>query len=490
MLKFNRFSRHVLSFFAMVFVRLDNANAIPYDVYEPKDGPIDSCNILVGGCAPGGYCLLEPEDVLVDGTTNPKTVGGTGLKIPLGYKYTIATQDLTKLSNNTKDLPHLNPDLDIYYRGDFYHDFKTFASQGNPKLCEINQTKAGRVMAQYKKSGAANNIHGDTIYCICYFPNSESSPSETTLVNAGYLTSVTTYPSVSFYDAYQPVKNLTICAAGYYGDAAGNGTGTTCNECPSQRVTDYETKILSEIFGEYPYYNNKTIDPEYLKCSTNKYYITGGCVDCPDNSDCPIVGVGDNQTFACQPGYIKDGDTCIKCDVCSGGSEFACEVSTYYQDMPANVDFYYSGGGPNGQYGIIDNGTPQCEPCPSNAYYCDGKRFYCSGTNFYYQPSDGTGKCVACPSGYHSCDNNGLVCSEFQYQDGFSCKPCPQYEGLYLIGTSGAAAIMGPVTTGFITGAGMAFSGAKSISECFVASATGIADSVGYLSCDVAQYYE
>ena len=448
MLKVNRFAKHLLSFFAVLFVRLDAADALPTTLYEPKDGAYAGCNTLVGGCAPGAYCTITFSN-------------GSKKDIPLGYRYRGGM--LTKLGLNY-DIGLGQDKYDVYYRGSV-PSWKTRQVEWDTwHLCNVYQQYVGRPVLEhvieYNKVGVQTR---DDYYCVCQFHGGTSAPK----YQLGY-------PALDESEAFDTFGWVTICPAGYWGPGAkGEVTGTyySCRKCP----TTANGIILSENFGEYPATYKKTVDAKYTACGDDGYYVTGACVDCPENSDeCPTYIDENTQSFTCASGYIKEAKFCVACP------HNAVSCAKGY------IECTSGGSGTSGYYSVVSSdGVASCVPCPSRAMSCDGRRFYCTGGYYYNQPETGTGNCEACPStGYHYCDNDGLTCQLGFYKGvsglGYTCNRCPRGEN---------------------NASGMSVSVATSINQCYISGtvysegSTGylngtIGTSIGVMICDTNAYYE
>lgn len=442
MLKINRFAKHLLSFFAVLFVRLDGADALPTTLYEPKGGASYGCNTLIGGCMPGAYCTITYSN-------------GTTRDIPLGYRLRGGT--LTKLKSYYETA--LGEDkYDVYYRGSVTWSANQSYGLDAKHLCEIKQSKVGRPVLEHVT--AYNNYGAETrddYYCVCQFPDGSSHPE--------YKPGT---PYLEESDAKKSLSNgIYICAAGYWGP--GGGTGIACEKCPT---TD-AGRILSENFSVYPSLTAKTVDAKYTVCGDDGYYVNGICVACPDNSDeCPTYIDEDTQSFTCTSGYIKEAKFCVKCP------HNAVSCAKGYIECAAG------GSGTSGYYSVVSaDGIASCVPCPPRAMSCNGRRFYCTGGYYYNQPEYGTGNCETCPStGYHYCDNDGLTCQMGFYKGvsglGHTCYMCP----------------MGENNT-----TGISISGATSINQCYItgtvvyddlANIPSIGTSIGVMFCDTNAYYE
>ena len=440
MLKINRFAKHLLSFFTVLFVRLDCADANPITLYEPKSGG-SACETLVGGCMPGAYCTITYSN-------------GSTRDIPLGYR--LRDGQLTKLKSYYESA--LDEDkYDVYYRGSLDWSAEQSYDYANDHLCFIKQKMVGRPVLEHVTSQNNNGVQvRDDYYCVCEFPDGRSHPE--------YKPGT---PYLSEYEAGKSLSNgIYICAAGYWGP--GGGTGVACEKCP----TTTAGRILSENFSVYPSLSAKTVDARYTVCGDDGYYVTGTCVACPDNSDeCPTYINEDTQSFTCASGYIKESKFCVKCP------HNAVSCAKGYIECTAG------GSGTTGYYSVVSSdGIASCVPCPPHAASCDGRRFYCTGGYYYNQPETGTGNCEICPTGFHSCDNEGLVCETGFYREvsglGYTCNNCP----------------MGANNT-----TGMSISGATSINQCYITGTVyydgsstipSIGTYIGVMYCDTNAYYE
>lgn len=445
MLKLNRFAKHLLSFFAVLFVRLDGADALPTTLYDPKEGTYAGCNTLIGGCMPGAYCTIRYSN-------------GTKRDIPLGYRLRGGT--LTKLKSYYESMKDEDK-YDVYYRGSIEWSAEQNYDFDAKHLCFIKQKMVGRPVLEhvtkYDQNGMASR---DDYYCVCQFPDGSSHPEYTPGT-----------PNLTEYEAGKSLSaGLNICAAGYWG--SGGGTGVACVKCP----TTAAGRILSENFSVYPSLTAKTVDAKYTVCGDDGYYVTGRCVACPDNSDeCPTYIDEDTQSFTCASGYIKEAKFCVECP------HNAVSCAKGYIECTAG------GTGTSGYYSVVSSdGIASCVPCPPRAKSCDGRRFYCTGGYYYNQPETGTGNCETCPStGYHYCGNDGLVCQMGFYKGvsglGYTCNECPRGEN---------------------NATGMSISGATSVNQCYIpgkvfsdgysGSITGgtIGTSIGVMFCDTDAYYE
>lgn len=445
MLKANRFAKHLLSFFAVLFVRLDAADAAPEYLYQPKEGRSYECNTLVGGCAPGAYCTIT--------FSNGKTQD-----IPLGYRYRGGT--LTRL-NVSYDSALGEDEYDKYYRGSLPSWQAKQVEWDTQHSCYVYQQYVGRPVLEhvieYNSLGVQSR---DDYYCVCQFPGGTS----TSTYQKGY-------PALEESEAFSTLGWVTICPAGYWGAGAkGEVTGAYyyCRKCP----TTTNGTILSENFGEYPATYTKTVDAQYQLCGDDGYYVTGTCVACPENSaECPVYIDETHQTFTCESGYAKMAKYCAACP----SNAISC-ASGFIECSGGNA----SGGG---YYPIISsNGVASCVSCPQNAT-CDGEGFLCNSGYFNNQPEYGTGDCEQCPSydTYHACGNFGdfgLICEEGYYRSSLTCNKCPVGYSL----------------------SGLSISGATSITQCYLPAATApsgsgylpsgyIETNIGIMSCDSNAYY-
>lgn len=446
MLKINRFAKHLLSFFAVFFIRLDGADANPTTLYEPKTGSSYGCDTLIGGCMPGAYCTITYSN-------------GSTRDIPLGYRLRQGT--LTKLKSYYNSA--LDEDkYDVYYRGSIDWSAERTYDFDAKHLCLIKQKMVGRPVLEHVTSQNNNGVLvRDDYYCVCQFPDGSSHPEYTPGT-----------PNLSEYEAGKSLSNgIYICAAGYWGP--GGGTGVACVKCP----TTAAGRILSENFSVYPSLTAKTVDARYTVCGDDGYYVTGTCVACPDNSDeCPTYIDEDTQSFTCESGYIKEAKFCVECP------HNAVSCAKGYIECTAG------GTGTSGYYSVVSSdGIASCVPCPPSAASCDGRRFYCTGGYYYNQPETGTGNCESCPGTgtYDYCGNDGLICQTGFYRGvsglGYTCNRCPWGEN---------------------NATGMSISGVTSVNQCYIpgkvfsdgysGSITGgtIGTSIGVMFCDTDAYYE
>ena len=400
-------------------------------MYNPKSGG-GGCDTLVGGCAPGAYCVV------------PQT-NGTGIRIPIGYRYRKGS--LTQLRNYYNYLDGSNEDkYDVFYRGSSSWSSSQVSYDWEKKhLCVIKQEYKGRPALQHvTKTNASGVQTRDDYYCVCQFPGYDKYdfPYEQG------------YPRLSEEEAAAPLGEVIICANGYWGP--GGSTGTTCKKCP----TTPGGMILSEIFGDYPSTYKKTVDAQYTVCSSGTYYKDNRCVDCPaHSSECPVYENSTTQSFTCTSGYVKAPDTCAECP--AGAA--SCE--------DGKLTCFASDGSGSGGYYVVNNddGTVQCSGCPQGARYCDGERFYCTGGYFRYQPTYGSGSCVPCSgAGFEVCDGDMVYCSTGYYFSDFTCNACPVSYGVS--GTTRETGLL-------------------SISSCYIPAATDMKTAVGTMVCDTDAYY-
>ena len=231
----------------------------------------------------------------------------------------------------------------------------------------------------------------------------------------------------------------TSCRAGYYLST------DQCAACPANSTCTSDTNFT---------------------CNNGFYKSNGACVTCPTNHK-----TCNNDGFTCKAGYFRSGD---KCEQCQGVG-----VTTCTADGATSCNEKY----------FLNNG--QCLDCPENAT-CDSDGFTCK--DGYFKNDAG---CRSCPD-YADCTSgvfNGcwtyIVGGTGTYSSGYSgsdyygdengCYRCPDNALCY---AGNATGICQPGFYGTISGTGAvctqcpeigsgeygntsAYSGAKTVAECF-----------------------
>lgn len=503
MKKINHFAKHLLSFFAVIFIRMDYATGddLPMYLPQPKKGTDGDCQFLIGGCTPGVYCTFTVNNVKVD--------------VPLGYKYRDGT--LTRLPREGAD------DDDSYMRG--YVVYKS-SSSDSPHVCNITQSSKGRAIGQIVTKTERSHYNYEilsestTYYCVCGFPSKSSSDNiyepvkyesldkdgDYHIYESRYDTDVASH-QVSDYSS--SLSNIAICAMGYHnnGHDHGGGTGVDCFPVPKTQ----NGTVLSELFWVNGSWTNKSIDGSIKICADGYYYHKeGDCKKCPDNHDvCPVYITTSSQTFTCESGYAKYDDYCVSAP--SSGTiidgKIVCRTGS-------------GSGTTKGQYVYVDsNVTAHCAECPSSAYRCDGTRFYCSGGFFGVQPTYGQGYCKSCGNdakcpgdgdfGSGLWGNSGVLCSgtsssgyykTLPSYDTYECHLCPAHSscttgygiGFYRCDSgyyhNADACTACPSFRGFGSGV-TALTGVTSIEMCYIPTGYSVQDSSGYIEFRRDCYY-
>lgn len=128
------------------------------------------------------------------------------------------------------------------------------------------------------------------------------------------------------------------CAPSFYGTATSASTG--CTECPDNALCRGGNNSTFDCASGY--IKNTTLnicEKEGLTCSDNQFIYNGECYDCPRTGGCDGVNLTCNDGFIqegpnciCKNGYIDSSLHCKKCPAnasCDGSKTFSCNQSFY-----------------------------------------------------------------------------------------------------------------------------------------------------------------
>ena len=186
------------------------------------------------------------------------------------------------------------------------------------------------------------------------------------------------------------------CVPGFYGTATSASTG--CTKCPDNALCLGGNNSTFDCVSGY--IKNTTLnicEKKDLTCSDNQFIYNGKCYDCPRTGGC------DGVNLTCNGGLIQEGPNCIckngnlngyidsslKCKECPKHATCDGLIFTCNKSFTPTTNECICRSGLGSGLGFISNN--QCNKCPANAS-CDGENFLCNQS--FYKTNN---TCTQCP---------------------------------------------------------------------------------------------